>query len=226
MMMKLFTTPASSFVRKVTVTIRELGLESRVELVPTRWPHTWGTHTVPFRPDFADATPVGRIPAMITDNGLRLCDSSVICEYLNAEHGGYRLCPATGKERWRIHAVISLANAVLEAQAARRAETLRAKSDKPAEYSQDFVDKMLARQDRCYRALDAMVAEFPAAPDLGQIAVGAACGISDFRFADVWRPSYPNLARWYESFRQRPSMRATEPAETPTEPDSTVPAAR
>jgi glutathione S-transferase len=221
--MKLFTTPASSFVRKVTVTIRELGIESQVELVPTRWPHTWGTHTVPFRADFADATPVGRIPALVTDDGLRLCDSSVICEYLNADHGDYRLCPATGGERWRILAVVSIANAVLEAQAARRAETLRAKSDKPAEYSQDFVDKMIARQDRCYRVLDGMIGEFPPGADLGQIAVGAACGISDFRFHDVWRPLYPRLADWYAGFRERPSMRATEPAETPTQPDDRNP---
>ena len=225
-MMRLFTTPASSFVRKVTVTIKELSIERLVELVPTRWPHTWGTRTVPFRADFADATPIGRIPALITDAGLRLCDSSVICEYLNAEYGDYRLCPPKGSERWRILAVISIANGILEAQAARRAETLRLKSDKPAEYSQDFVDKMIARQDRCYRALEAMVTDFPAAPDLGQIAVGAACGISDFRFRDVWRPHYPKLARWYEGFRERPSMRATEPAETPTEADEAGDGAR
>ncbi len=78
---------------------------------------------------------------------------------------------------------------------------------------------MIARQDRCYGMLDAMAREFPAEPDLGQIAVGAACGISDFRFHDVWRPSHPQLAAWYEVFSQRPSMRATEPAETPTVPD-------
>ena len=217
--MRLFTTPASSFVRKVTVTIREIGIEDQVELVPTRWPHTWGTHTVPFRPDFAEASPVGRIPALVTDDGIRLTESSVICDYLNAEYGSYKLCPERGTERWRILSVISIANAVLEAQAMRRAETLRQKSDKPMEYSQDFVDKMIARQDRCYRVLDTMVRDFPADPDLGQIAVGAACGISDFRFHDVWRPSYPRLAQWYDVFRQRPSMRATEPAETPTEPD-------
>ena len=224
--MRLFTTPASSFVRKVTVTIRELGIEDKVELIPTRWPHAWGTHTVPFRPEFADATPVGRIPALVTDDGVRLTDSSVICEYLNAEYGDYRLCPERGKERWRILSVISMANAVLEAQAARRAETLRIKSDKPAEYSQDFVDKMMARQDRCYRVLEGMVGDFPGGPDLGQIAVGAACGISDFRFHDIWRPSYPRVAQWYDRFRERPSMRATEPAETPTEPDVVTAAPR
>jgi glutathione S-transferase len=213
-------TPASSFVRKCRVSILELGIADKFEIVQTSWPHSWGTHTVPFRPDFAQATPVGRIPALITEDGLRLTDSSVICEFINAELGGYRLCPREGKERWRISSVISIANAVLEAQAFRRAETLRLKSDEPQEYSQDFVQKMLDRQHRCYTILDEMVEGFPALPDLGQIAVGAACGISDFRFKDIWRPSYPRLARWYEVFSARPSMRATEPAETPTVPDS------
>ena len=73
--MKLFRTPASPFVRKVMVAILELGLQDRIELVSTRWPHSWATETVPFAPDFAAATPVGRIPALVTDDGMRLTDS-------------------------------------------------------------------------------------------------------------------------------------------------------
>ena len=35
--------------------------------------------------------------------------------------------------------------------------------------------------------------------------------VNDFRFAaDDWRAGRPNLARWYDSFRVRPSMQATE----------------
>jgi len=82
--MKLFVTPASSFVRKVRISIFEIGIESEVEIIQTRWPHTWGFQTVPFRADFAEATPVGRIPALVTDDGIHLTDSSTICEYLNA----------------------------------------------------------------------------------------------------------------------------------------------
>ena len=218
--MKLFVTTASGPVRKVRITIFELGLEDRIEIIQTRWPHTWGTHTVPFRPDFADATPVGRIPALVTADGIRLTDSSVICDFLNAEYGGYRLCPMEGRERWQIQSVAWLASAVLEAQAARRAETLRKKSDKPQEYSADFEQKMIDRQTRCYQALDGMVAGFRSEPDLGQIAAAAACGISDFRFGeDPWRTNHPRLAAWFDVFRRRPSMIATEPAETPTAPD-------
>jgi glutathione S-transferase len=218
--MKLFVTPASGPVRKVRITIGELGIEDRIEIIQTRWPHSWGTQTVPFRPDFADATPVGRIPALVTDDGIRLTDSTVICDYLNAEHGGYRLCPVDGKRRWEIQSVVFIANGVLEAQAARRAETLRKKSERPQEYSRDFELKMLDRQSRCYQVLEEMCGGFASEADLGQIAVAAACGISDFRFAeDPWRRDFPKLARWYDTFRLRPSMVKTEPQETPTTPD-------
>lgn len=221
--MKLFVTPASNFVRKVRVIILELGIEDKVEIIQTRWPHTWGTHTVPFRPDFLAASPVARIPALVTDDGIKLTDSSVISEYLNAEYGNYRFCPERGKERWEILSIASMATAIMEAQAFRRAETLRKKSDKPQEYSADFEQKMLDRQDRTYRVLDGMVGDFRRDIDLGQITLACAVGISDFRFADDWRPLYPNIAKWYDVFRERPSMRATQPAETPTEPDAVQP---
>jgi glutathione S-transferase len=217
---RLFVTTASGPVRKVRITMFELGLQDKIDIIQTRWPHTWGTNTVPFRPDFADATPVGRIPALMTEDGIQLTDSSVICDYLNAEFGEYRLCPRDGRERWKIQSVAWLASAVLEAQAARRAETLRKKSDKPSEYSADFERKMIERQVRCYKTLNAMAEEFREQADLGQIATAAACGISDFRFSeDPWRQENPQLAAWYDMFRRRPSMVATEPAETPTTPD-------
>jgi glutathione S-transferase len=221
--MKLYHTVASHFVRKCTVSIIELGLQDRVEIVSTKWPHSWGTETVPFRPDFVDATPIARIPALVTDDGIRLTDSSTICEYLNDELGGFRLCPQSGPERWRILSAVSIATSgVMESQVMRRAELLRKReeSENPQEFSPGFVKKMMERQDRCYKVLDEMALGFDREIDLGQIAAGCACAISDFRFPeDDWRGLAPNLARWYEKFRRRPSMRATEPTETPTAAD-------
>ena len=210
--MRLFRTPASPFVRKVMVTILELGLRDRVELVSTRWPHAWATQTVDFAPDFAAATPVGRIPALVTEDGMRLTDSQVICEYLNAEHGGHRLLPQEGPARWREMEFIAIANACLEAQILRRAETLR----HPPGRSEDFIRKMQARGLRCFAAMDAMVDRLGAEPDLMQICAGCACGFVDWRYGhDDWRAVAPRLGDWYEGFRRRPSMVETEPAETP-----------
>ncbi|WP_201841875.1 glutathione S-transferase family protein [Microvirga zambiensis] len=223
MTMKLFYTPASHFTRKCTVTIKELGLEARVEIVPTKWPHAWVTETVPYRSDFLDATPIARIPALVTEDGLKLTDSSTICEYLNDELGSYKLCPARGHERWRILSLVSIATSgIMEAQVMRIAELRRKRPDskQPQEFSSSFVQKMKERQERCFSVLEQRHEEFSGPADLGQIAVGCACATSDFRFPDdQWRRTAPNLARWYDEFRERSSMRETEPAETPQDPD-------
>jgi glutathione S-transferase len=195
----------------------------RLEIIPTGWPLVWGFQSVPFRPDFEAATPIGRIPALITEDGLHLCDSSVICEYLNAEFGHYALCPQTGQERWRILALLSVANGLLEAQTFRRAEVLRKVAGHEHLYSESFVRKMLERQDRCFRAIETQASEFTTQPDLGQIAAAAACSVADFRWKDDWRPLYPRLADWYLEFRQRPSMIATEPTETSPVADCPMP---
>jgi glutathione S-transferase len=209
--MKLFTTPASPWVRRVVVSIIELGLRARVELIPTRWPHRWATQTVELAPEFIAATPVARIPALITDEGLRLVDSFSICDYLN-ELGGYKLLPASGAERWQQLATLSIVSGLIEAQISRRAETLRGGEER----SDNFIQKMREREERCFRALEAEVGHFTREVDLAQISAAAACGYADFRFpADAWRTGSPRLARWFENFSQRPAMRETMPRETP-----------
>jgi len=209
--MQLFVTPASPWVRRVVVSIIELGLQDKISMIQTRWPHNWATQTITFDSHFAHATPVGRIPALITSSGIRLTDSMTICDYLNAEYGQYRLLPRDGAERWVLLSRISIANGILEAQISRRAELLRTNNR-----SVDFIEKMKDRSLRCFAALDEEAEAFGVEPELAQITIAAACGFADFRYAqDGWRTVAPRLARWYETFSQRPSMLLTRPAETP-----------
>ncbi len=209
--MRLYTTPASPWVRRVVVSILELGIRDRFEFVPTRWPHDWATRTVAHGGDFARDTPVERIPTLVTPE-VTLVESHAICDYLNGALGDHRLLAREGIARWRALADISVANAILEAQVARRAELLRS----PQERSSDFVDKMRARKLRCYRALDERAASFGPTFDLAQITVAVACGYQDWRFPDDgWRAAAPELAAWYDGVAERPSLKATQPAETP-----------
>jgi glutathione S-transferase len=72
------------------------------------------------------ATPIARIPALVTEEGERLTESSLICEYLNDELGDHRLCPESGRERWHILSVVSVVpSGIMECQVMRRAEMLR-----------------------------------------------------------------------------------------------------
>jgi glutathione S-transferase len=210
--MKLFWTPASPFVRKVVITAIELDLRARIEIVPTFWPHAWGTRTIEFDPAFIAANPIGRIPTLITDDGIALPESNAICLYLDSLHGKPRLLPATGKARWECVRALAVADGALEAMIARRAESLRP----PAEKSSDFLAK---QRDRIVRCLDCLEREFrwvEVELTMAHVSAGAACGYMDFRYPeDEWRTGRLRLADWYESFSGRRSMRETVPSETP-----------
>ena len=210
-LLRLYVTPASPWVRRVVVSILELGLRDRFEFVATRWPHAWATQGVEHPADFVQATPAERIPALVTPD-FSLTDSHSICDYLNGALGGYRLLPRDGAARWQALADMSVACAVIEAQVARRAELLR----HAPERSDDFVGKMRQRMQRCYAALDRRAACFGETFDLAQITTAVACGYSDWRYPDDgWRAAAPALAAWYDRVAERPSLRSTAPAETP-----------
>lgn len=208
--MRLYVTPASPWVRRVRVAILELGIEDRFEFVQTRWSHRWATQAVEHRPDFLEATPVVRIPALVTAE-FTLTDSHSICDYLNGELGGYRLMVREGAARWQALADMSIACGIIEAHILRRAELLRSESER----SNDFVGKMKDRELRCFAALENRVARFGVAFDLAQITTAVACGYESWRYGEEWRVVAPKLAAWYDRTAQRASMKATEPAETP-----------
>lgn len=208
--MRLYVTPASPWVRRVRVCILELGIEDRFEFVQTRWPHSWGTQTVAMPADFTAATPVLRIPTLVADD-VTLTDSHAICDYLNDRFGGFRLLPRDGEARWQVLPVVAIANAILEAQIMRRAETLRPDNER----SHDFIAKMRDRQHRCFAALEGELPRFAASFDLAQITAAIACGYDDWRYGPDWRAAAPRLAAWYDGIARRPSMQATQPSETP-----------
>jgi glutathione S-transferase len=209
--MRLYVTPASPWVRRVRICILELGIADRFEYVQTRWPHAWGTQTVEPSPEFVADTAARRIPALVTRD-FTLTESHAICDYLNAEFGNYRLLAREGEARWKALAAISLANATIEAQIMRRAELLRGNVNR----SDDFIAKMRDRQLRCLAALERYhLGSFGPTFDLAQITTAVACGYDEWRYGPGWRDAAPRLSGWYDSIAGRPSLRQTEPAETP-----------
>lgn len=214
--MQLFWTPASPFTRKVSVAARELGLWDRIEIRPTTWTLDWGYRTPPFTPGLAEANPVARIPTLITDAGMAIGCSTLICLHLNEMAAPKTLIPGqtgTGSTaRWSMWSTYAVADGLLEAQIAMRAEMLR-----PAEIrSESFLQKQRERIGRCFDALERDAGVLDAPIDLAQITAGIACGYQDWREWLVdFRPGRPRLATWYEGFAQRPAMLATVPKDTP-----------
>ena len=202
--MKLYHSPASPFVRKALVAAHETGLADRIEIVPV------ALTPVASNAELDEENPLGKIPALILEDGTALFDSPVICEYLDTRHDGPRLFPAGGPERWTALRRQALADGLLDAAILCRYETFL----RPAERQwADWVDGQRAKFRRALDALEGEADSFGDAVDIGTIAAGCAADYLDFRaLDDGWRDTRPRLARWLEGFVERPSMQATRPA--------------
>jgi glutathione S-transferase len=192
--MKLRYTPASPFVRKVLVCAIEAGLRERLELVPTV---PWDPNT-----DLSEQNPLGKVPALVTEEAGVLYDSRVICEYLDGLAGGGALFPESGARRLTALRRQALADGILDAAVLRVNEGRRPEGLRSAEWD--------ARQRaKVARGLDALEAEVPGFGDLDIGLIAAACvpGYLDFRYPhEEWRSAHPALAAWYEGMAQRPSL--------------------
>jgi glutathione S-transferase len=209
--MKLFWTPASPFTRKVCVVARELDLWDSIEVLPTTWPHNWGYETVPFTPGLAQANPIARIPTLVTSQGHPLGDSTLACLYLNEQANERKVVPS-GEAQWPMWSMYAIGDGILEAQIAMRAEHLRPELQR----STQFLSKQRDRIIRCFSQIEARIDALDAPLNLAQITIAIACSYQHWReWLDDFSGYCPNLAAWYEAFAQRPTMRATEPQETP-----------
>ncbi|WP_299600992.1 glutathione S-transferase [uncultured Tateyamaria sp.] len=198
--MKLLMAGPSPFVRKVLVLLHETGQADDVETV-----------TVTAAPGGADATlkaanPVGKIPALVRDEGPTLYDSKVICRYLD-DRAKAGLYPDKG---WETLVLEATADAMMEAAVLMVYEK-RFRDE--TEQSAKWVEAQWGKVEGALDALNSRwMGHLAGKMDIGHIGVGCALGYLDFRHGDRdWRKGRDALAGWYETFAARPSMQETAP---------------
>lgn len=201
--MKLCYSPTSPYVRKVHMTAIIKGLESEVEIVPS----PTGDPDSPLWQD----NPLGKVPALTTREGLVLCDSPLICEYLDSLCEKPVLIPKQGDKRWRSLNQEALADGLLDAAVARVMEKrLRPPKLQWAGLHRNQylkVARTLAVLEK--EAESGMLFE---TLDIGGIAVACALGYLDFRFDDEdWRKDCPALAAWFAKIAKHPAFVKSAP---------------
>ena len=200
--MKLRFSPSSPYVRKVSVTLLECGLQDRVENIPT---NVWDPET-----DIAGDNPLGKVPALILDDGQVLYDSPVICEYLDSLHDGDKLFPASGQDRWQALRLQALGDGMTDAGIVRFLESRRPEELQYDEWTKRQTAVVFRAMDALEAGMDALEAGF----GIGGISVACSIGWLDFRMPDLnWRGDRPGLADWFEGASERPSMMQTAPKE-------------
>jgi glutathione S-transferase len=191
--MKLYYAATSPYVRKVMACATTRGLEGRIQLHPTN------PHASPA--DLVADNPTSKVPCLLTDDGLSLYDSPVICEVLDSLGDAPALFPAAGAARWRALKFQAMGDGILDAAVPCRGELGR-----PKEAARDAA---IARHKTAMsRTVDALEAD----PPHRHVDIGL--GYLDFRYAgDPWRPGHPKLAAWFEEFSKNPGIARTVPKE-------------
>ncbi len=190
--------PTSPFARKCLAVAIKAGLEKNIEVVQTNAAD----------PGLLPDNPLGKIPALVGRDGVKLDDSPLICEYLDSLHKKTKLIPRAGKKRWAALQQQALADGIMDAAVACVAERNRP----PGEQSQAFIAKQKGKMERAIAVLDADVKALGGAPTVGSIAVACALDYCSFRHPDFgWRSKARKLAQWLDGFAKQPFMKATEP---------------
>lgn len=189
--MKLYFNKPSPYARKVRIVAHEKSLIERLELYEC---DPW---TDP--PELLAANPLAKVPAVLTDDGTLLTESTAISLYFDEFGHGRKLVAG---ESWRVMARVGLAQGLIDAAFTIVIERRRA----AAQQSADWIARQRRAIERALPKVDIASSRF----DLGDITLACALAYMDFRLPEMsWRTTQPDLARWLDQVSQRPSMRAT-----------------
>ncbi len=200
-MLTLRNSPASPFVRKVRIAAAVLGLEREItiEAADTMSP----TDTV------RQQNPLGKIPALVLEDGTVLFDSRVILDYLDHRAGGGRIVPTDPTARFAALRLQALADGLMDASILLIYEGRWRPAEK---HEQKWVEHQAGKVARALAALEMAPPALDAPPDVGRIALACALGYRDFRFHGSWRKDHPRLVAWLDNFSAKvPAFAATTP---------------
>ena len=137
--MKLLSSPASPYTRKVRIVLAEKKIECEVETVDV----------APAENPVNAHNPLGKIPTLLLDDGTALYDSRVIVEFLDGKSPVSRLIPEELRDRVAVRRWEALADGVLDAGLLVRYEGMR-----DEEGAEQGLDRQAARSHQARHGAD------------------------------------------------------------------------
>ncbi|TMJ06184.1 MAG: glutathione S-transferase family protein [Alphaproteobacteria bacterium] len=191
-MMILRSSPPSPFGRKIKLAIGILGFDQEVRIE---------------KADPTDASdsirkqnPLGKIPALILENGTVVYDSPVILDYLDHRAGGGKIIPSEPDARLAALTLQALCDGILDAGILLVYE---GRWRPPEMAVQKWIDHQRGKVQRALDVLEAAPPQLDAIPNVGQITLACALGYGDLRFEGKWREGCPQLVKWLDDFASR-----------------------
>jgi glutathione S-transferase len=199
--MKLIASLTSPYARKIRIILAEKQIPFEL-VVDSPW--TAETHV----PDY---NPLGKVPALVADDGECWFDSPVIAAYLDSLWSP-TFIPEEPYAALVARQTEALADGITDAAVAALLERNRP----PEQQGSGFIPRQL---EKIARGLDALEARLRAGKglgsaelSLGDIAAGCTLGYLDFRHPGLeWRGGHPGLATLAERLFARESFATTTP---------------
>lgn len=199
-MMILRSSPASPFARKVRIAMSLLGLADQIEIRDT----DLNSADDPIRTQ----NPLGKVPALILEDGTAYYDSRVILDYLDHLAGGGRILPREPQPRFAALRLQALCDGILEASLL---IVYEGRYRPPEMKVQSWLDRQSEKVTRGLAVLEAAPPPIATPPTVGQIALACVLGYRDLRFGGDWRNDHPRLFAWHDKFAaQVPAFAATK----------------
>jgi glutathione S-transferase len=198
--MKLIGSTTSPYVRK-----------ARLVLLEKNIPHTFVIDS-PHEPNnkVAQFNPLGRIPALVLDDGTCVFDSPVIAEYADTLSDTLILIPRhDALARMRVKRWEALADGIMDSAIVVRMESLRP----AAKQEQSNIDLHNLAITRALAHIADQLGQREWCEGnsitLADLALVSALVYLDLRQAERdWRGTHPNLAAWFKRLGTRPSVKA------------------
>lgn len=199
--MKLYGSLTSPYVRKVRMCFKEKGIDHEFIV---EGPMD-GAGNVP------RLNPLGKVPVLVRDDGEALFESGMIVDYLDALSAP-PLIPPDADLRWRVQRWHALGQGITDAVVVRLMEVRRS----PERQEPALIHRQEAKVAAAFAFAEGHIkdGEYLEGAELtiADIAMAAALGYVDLRYAHEWRPAYPRLATWFKGFGRRPSFVETLPS--------------
>ncbi|MDZ7600823.1 MAG: glutathione S-transferase [Hoeflea sp.] len=184
--MKILYSPASPYSAKVRMAAKLAGIDAEGVL----------TDTVAAPAGLLDANPLGKIPTLVTDEGLAVYDSRVIMQYLDRT-GAKRLYPRNAVKRTEVEVLEALCDGICDCLLAIMYE----RRFRPEEMiHQEWIDRQWTKVSRALDYLEANMPRSTKALNGGHLALAALLGYLALRFPGKWERGRPKLKRWSAKF--------------------------
>ncbi len=201
--MKLIIARPSPYARKARIALLEKGIEFETVLENPWQPETG----VP------NANPLGKVPALILDDGKVVHDSKVIVEYLETLDAPPDLIPRSPALRVAHKQIEVIADGICDAVVLIALEGTRPADKRSDVWIERQRKKIIAGTAELSRLLGERDWFTEAGLGLAEVATVCALDYIDFRYpAFDWRSAAPNLVRLHERLSSRPSFAQTKPA--------------